>query len=426
MLAVILPDDVIVLHAGATLPAAVAVDAGLGVARRGAGELLPVVRTAATPSKWQYAETPTLWRHMPLDSAAKLDVLWSLHTSTLGPLVVRRVSMADTAYDIDFVAMTQTSAATGTSRSIRREPGSAEAQRAPPPLAPTTSASTLLSPKMSLGAPRAAGRAIVITDDDDLTDGAEILEQSAVRRGHYAETTPGSALPPPAPPMLSRRKPTLAGSPTTTKRLVFPSISTNIFKFDLDRAARIACEEVARFLAQYPASHCPHLELSLVDYGPDQTPTPTIKAFAQAWSSVGTADARFNFAICDFADPVSRGPCFAVVNASNATFSGGTATTGFNRAVYVAAGKCLEAATKAKYGGKADVGVAYPVELPTESPLRVSSGTRLVIHVVGPNMNPSRPNCLNGDYVIGVALLRNAYRQSLESYAAALGLRANQ
>ena len=40
-----------------------------------------------------------------------------------------------------------------------------------------------------------------------------------------------------------------------------------------------------------------------------------------------------------------------------------------------------------------------------------------VIHVLGPNMNPQRPNCLNGDYETGERLLRQAYRALFEAFA---------
>jgi hypothetical protein len=389
MYAIVLPEDVVVLHGGATLPAGVVLDAMRGVAKRGTEELLLLVRPKAEPSQWQYSYSPTLWLSVSRDYAYKLDLLWSLHSSAVGPLrsKVGRITRVGIVYEIDFTSMLQTSTATGTSRGIRREPASATRPTAPHP------------------------------------DHAATTEPAA-RRGHYAEHNTIAKLMP---------RPIVAGSRETTRRLIFPSISTGGFNFDLDRAARIACEEVARFLTKYPASHCPHLELSLVDLSPDQKPTPTIRAFAQAWSDVGVPDARFNFAICDFADPAARGPCFAVVNASNANFTGGPDTTGFNHAVYVAAGTHdLEKTTKAKYGDKGKVGVAYPVDLPSKSPLRVSSGTRLVIHVVGPNMNTAGPfnclhgdNCLNGDYVKGVVLLRSAYRQSLEVYASALGLHAH-
>jgi hypothetical protein len=45
----------------------------------------------------------------------------------------------------------------------------------------------------------------------------------------------------------------------------------------------------------------------------------------------------------------------------------------------------------------------FRVELREDSPLRAREGVQCVIHVLGPNMNPERPNCLNGDYKTGSA-----------------------
>ena len=55
------------------------------------------------------------------------------------------------------------------------------------------------------------------------------------------------------------------------------------------------------------------------------------------------------------------------------------------------------------------------------SPLRKKEGVQYVIHVVGPNMNPERPDCLKGDYETGCKLLEESYTSFLEFYAEKLG-----
>jgi len=55
------------------------------------------------------------------------------------------------------------------------------------------------------------------------------------------------------------------------------------------------------------------------------------------------------------------------------------------------------------------VGVAYPVELHPDSPLR-QEGVHHVIHVLGPNMSPNRPNCLGNNYSLGEQQLAQCYR----------------
>ncbi|GJP46386.1 hypothetical protein CLOM_g5680 [Closterium sp. NIES-68] len=54
-------------------------------------------------------------------------------------------------------------------------------------------------------------------------------------------------------------------------------------------------------------------------------------------------------------------------------------------------------------------GSVLAAPLPPSSPLRAREGVRHVVHVVGPNMNPRRPNCLDGDYNEGERVLRSAY-----------------
>jgi hypothetical protein len=91
-------------------------------------------------------------------------------------------------------------------------------------------------------------------------------------------------------------------------------------------------------------------------------------------------------------------------------------------AIHEAAGPYLESATKSAYKGvRATAGKTYPVELPAESPLRIKEGVHYVIHVLGPNMNPQRPDCLYGDYEKGCELLEKAYTSMLNDFARLAG-----
>jgi aprataxin len=96
-----------------------------------------------------------------------------------------------------------------------------------------------------------------------------------------------------------------------------------------------------------------------------------------------------------------------------------------NGAIYSAAGPEFVQATKSR-GETLSPGAVLPVELPPFSPLRTQEGVSHVIHVLGPNMNPLRPNCLNGDYVTGERLLRNAYRALFEAFSALAGGRDSE
>jgi len=111
-------------------------------------------------------------------------------------------------------------------------------------------------------------------------------------------------------------------------------------------------------------------------------------------------------------------PCWFVVNASNPEFHG--KGSGTNLAIHKACNSkitpSLHELTLQYYTAPAKVSKAYTVPLPEGCPLRTNQNVHYVIHVVGPNMNPKRPNCLNGDYEKGEKLLRTAYEQVLDAF----------
>ena len=87
-----------------------------------------------------------------------------------------------------------------------------------------------------------------------------------------------------------------------------------------------------------------------------------------------------------------------------------------NAAIFSAAGPALEVATKEQANSLLP-GSALVVPLPSNSPLSSQEGVTHVIHVLGPNMNPQRPNCLKNDYVTGCKILRHAYTSLFEGFA---------
>lgn len=92
---------------------------------------------------------------------------------------------------------------------------------------------------------------------------------------------------------------------------------------------------------------------------------------------------------------------------------------GVNSAIFEAAGSALVTATKEK-AASISSGKAVVVPLPSSSPLFVREGVTHVIHVLGPNMNPMRPDCLKGDYVKGCKILREAYSSLFEEFFSVL------
>ena len=88
---------------------------------------------------------------------------------------------------------------------------------------------------------------------------------------------------------------------------------------------------------------------------------------------------------------------------------------GVNAAIFTAAGPALETATKEQAKSLLP-GSAVVVPLPSTSPLFSQERVTHVIHVLGPNMNPQRPNCLDNDYVKGSKILCDAYTSLFEGF----------
>ena len=104
-----------------------------------------------------------------------------------------------------------------------------------------------------------------------------------------------------------------------------------------------------------------------------------------------------------------------LVNPANQKLNG--KGMGVNKEVHAAAGlAALEALTRAAHPTVGVPGEAYPVHLPAGNPLREAEGVEVVLHAVGPNMNPDKPSCLNGDYTLGQAQLGDTYKAVFTSF----------
>ena len=57
----------------------------------------------------------------------------------------------------------------------------------------------------------------------------------------------------------------------------------------------------------------------------------------------------------------------------------------------------LDALTKAAHAPAAEPGRAYPVDLPAGCALRETEGVHCIMHCCAPNLNPNKPNALDGD-----------------------------
>ncbi|KAF3778919.1 Transcription factor [Nymphaea thermarum] len=190
--------------------------------------------------------------------------------------------------------------------------------------------------------------------------------------------------------------------------LAFPSISTSDFQFSLEKASEIIVEEVSEFL-----SRTENLRLVLVDL----TEQSKILAMVNAKAAQRKIDKK---RFCTFVGDITRlysGGCLrcnVIANAANWRLKPGGG--GVNAAIFNAAGEDFERATKSQ-AQTLNPGNAVAVPLPADSLLLRRESISHVIHVLGPNMNPNRPNYLGKDYVKGCDVLRRAYSSLFCSFA---------
>ncbi|KAK9168087.1 hypothetical protein Syun_000227 [Stephania yunnanensis] len=193
--------------------------------------------------------------------------------------------------------------------------------------------------------------------------------------------------------------------------LAFPSISTADFQFDIEKASDIIVEKVEEFLSKVT-----NARLVLVDLSHRSMILSMVKARA-ALKHIDS-DRFFTF-VGDITQLYTGGGlhCTAIANAANWRLKPGGG--GVNAAIFNAAGPSLETATKER-AGSLSPGSALVVPLPSSSPLHKNQGVTHVIHVLGPNMNPQRPNFLNNDYKKGCEVLHETYSSLFNGFLSVL------
>ncbi|CAN8237596.1 unnamed protein product [Cochlearia groenlandica] len=204
-----------------------------------------------------------------------------------------------------------------------------------------------------------------------------------------------------------RVSPAKLGSAVLIPTLAFPSISTADFQFDLEKASNIIVEKVEEFLPILGTAR-----LVLVDLSHKSKILSLVKAKA---SLKNIDSARFFTFVGDITKLHSEGGlhCNVIANTTNWRLKPGGG--GVNAAIFKAAGPDLESGTRAIVNTLRS-GKAVVVPLASTCPLRSIEGVTHVIHVLGPNMNPNRPDSLNNDYTKGCKTLRDAYTSLFEGF----------
>ncbi|KAK8960110.1 Transcription factor bHLH140 [Platanthera guangdongensis] len=190
--------------------------------------------------------------------------------------------------------------------------------------------------------------------------------------------------------------------------LAFPSISTSDFQFNQEKASDVIVETVADFVRKVD-----NVRLILVDLSPKSKMLSLVKGKTSK-SKVDTS--RFSTHTGDITRLHTEGGlhCNVIANAANWRLKPGGG--GVNAAIFSAGGEALEISTK-EQAETISPGTSVLVPVPKTSVLYQREGVTYVIHVLGPNMNPQRPNCLKDDYVKGCKILRDAYTSLFENFA---------
>ncbi|XP_019089881.1 PREDICTED: transcription factor bHLH140-like isoform X3 [Camelina sativa] len=179
-----------------------------------------------------------------------------------------------------------------------------------------------------------------------------------------------------------------------------------IMKF-FKKASDIIVEKAEEFLPKVGTAR-----LVLVDLSHGSKILSLVKAKA---SQKNIDSARFFTFVGDITKLRSEGGlhCNVIANATNWRLKPGGG--GVNAAIFKAAGPDLETATRVRANTLLP-GKAVVVPLPSTCPLHNAEGITHVIHVLGPNMNPNRPDNLNNDYTKGCKTLREAYTSLFEGF----------
>jgi len=197
----------------------------------------------------------------------------------------------------------------------------------------------------------------------------------------------------------------LSQNKKSDKSLAFPSFSTSIFQFDVDKAAKIACKVIEEFLKKHED---PSINLILIEPN-NSTVTRSFKKY------YNLGDTRFQIKLGDITKMLSCGtPCRFIANECNWRLKSGG--KGINESIFEAAGPSFELETKKRYPYPVLTGKSYPVPVPIDSVLYQKENVCCIIHCLGPNFNPKKPEFLKNDIEKGNVLLEQCYENLFECF----------
>uniref|UniRef100_A0A7S4GJA2 Macro domain-containing protein n=1 Tax=Eutreptiella gymnastica TaxID=73025 RepID=A0A7S4GJA2_9EUGL len=191
--------------------------------------------------------------------------------------------------------------------------------------------------------------------------------------------------------------------------IAFPSLSTGTFSYDADKAVPVVLDTIEAWLKEHKEDN---IKLLLVE----SVKSYALHQFEAQWKA-RDGDPRFatlHANILKLGTNEKLSPAF-IVDPANANFN---VVKGLNRFVHIEGAPHLLPDTLAMYGDPPpETGVAYPVRVRKGVSL-YGQGARYVLHVIGPNMNPCWPDCLKDDYEQGDEVLKQSYKNLLDTYYA--------
>eukprot|EP01132_Coremiostelium_polycephalum_P003618 gene3618-4504_t len=188
---------------------------------------------------------------------------------------------------------------------------------------------------------------------------------------------------------------------TKKRTLAFPFISTSIYNFDIEKASEIAFKAIQGYLNFHDKVDDIGLKMIVDKEHYSQTLQLFKKYFNNNW------DSRFEILSIDDWNSINQ------LNLNCRIFAIETSwrlkKTPQNKFFYdELLGPKFESDTKARFPNPGKIGKVYPVPLTSESKFKKEYGVDYVLLVLGPNMNPVKPDCFK-DYKESSPILSETY-----------------